>query len=295
MGAQARFDLGAGVAPGSVIAGARINGDRIARLSVARLAIEVVERWHTRLRGAGLADVSIRNLHGVLRAALTQAVRWGWVSRNVASLAELSSRKVAPRGVMSAKDVRVVIEAGDSIGPEIELMLRLAAVTGARRAELAALQWTDVADGVLTVDSAIEIDRRSGRTALSDAPTKTANQRRITLDTATLAVVAAQRDELEEYGPWMFNVGDGPPNPDRIGYWWRLVREKAGIGAKWRLHDLRHWSASVAIAAGHDVKTVADRLGHANAAMTLRVYAHAFAASDRAVADSVGAALAGDE
>ena len=45
------------------------------------------------------------------------------------------------------------------------------------------------------------------------------------------------------------------------------------------------------ISAGHDVKTVADRLGHANAAMTLRVYAHAFAKSDRAVADSVGAML----
>ena len=49
----------------------------------------------------------------------------------------------------------------------------------------------------------------------------------------------------------------------------------------------------VAIAAGHDVNTVADRLGHANAAMTLRVYAHAFPKSDRAVADSVGAALEG--
>lgn len=128
----------------------------------------------------------------------------------------------------------------------------------------------------------------------SDAPTKTANQRRITLDAATLAVVAAQQAELEPYGPWMFNVGDDPPKPDRIGYWWRLAREKAGLDSKWRLHDLRHWSASVAIAAGHDVKTVADRLGHANAAMTLRVYAPAFA-SDRAVADSVGAALEGDK
>jgi integrase len=274
---------------------ARINGDRIARLPVARLKIEDVERWHARLRDEELSDVSIRNLHGVLRAALTQAVRWGWVSRNVASLAELTTRKVQPRKVMSAADVRRVIEVGDSIGPEVGLMLRLAAVTGARRAELAALHWTDVADGVLTVDSAIEIDRRSGRTVLSDAPTKTANQRHITLDAATLAVVAAQRAELEDYGPWMVNLGDEPPNPDRIGYWWRVVRERAGIDANWRLHDLRHWSASVAIAAGHDVKTVADRLGHANAAMTLRVYAHAFAASDRAVADSVGAALDGHE
>ena len=129
-------------------------------------------------------------------------------------------------------------------------MLRLAAVTGARRAELAALQWTDVADGMLMVDSAVETDRRSGRAVLSDAPTKTANQRRLTLDWATLAVVAAQQAELEPSGPWMFKVGDEPPNPDRIGYWWRLAREKAGPDARWRLHDLRHWSASVAIAPG---------------------------------------------
>ena len=102
---------------------------------------------------------------------------------------------------------------------------------------------------------------------------------------------AAGRSVSDVLEAW---VRKQPPNPDRIGYWWRIVREKAGIDAKWRLHDLRHWSASVAIAAGHDVKAVADRLGHANAAMTMRVYAHAFAASDRAVADSVGAALEGD-
>jgi integrase len=146
----------------------RINGDRIARLSVARLTIEDVERWHARLRDEGLSDVSIRNLHGVLRAALTQAVRWGWVTRSVASLAELSSRKVAPRGVMSAGEVRSVIQAGDTIGSEVGLMRRLAAVTGARRTKLAALQRTDVADGVLTIDSAVEIDRRSGR-AVADS------------------------------------------------------------------------------------------------------------------------------
>lgn len=56
-----------------------------------------------------------------------------------------------------------MIEAGDAIESEVGLMLQLAAVTGTRRAELAALPWTDMADGVLTIDSAIESDRRSGR------------------------------------------------------------------------------------------------------------------------------------
>ena len=73
-----------------------------------------------------------------------------------------------------------------------------------------------------------------------------------------------------------------------------MARDAAGVDAKWRLHDLHHGSASAATPAGHDVKTVADRLGHANAAMTLRVYAHAFAKSERAVADSVGAMLEAD-
>ncbi len=41
------------------------------------------------------------------------------------------------------------------------------------------------------------------------------------------------------------------------------------------------------------MRTVAGRLGHANPAMTLRVYAHAhaFAAADRAVAVALGALL----
>ena len=64
-----------------------------------------------------------------------------------------------------------------------------------------------------------------------------------------------------------------------------LNAETLRISPPW---DLRHWSASVAIAQGHDVRTVAGRLGHANPAMTLRVYAHAFGAADQALATSLG-------
>ena len=74
-------------------------------------------------------------------------------------------------------------------------------------------------------------------TVLADAPTKTANQRRLTLDTATLAVAQRERAEREEFGPWMFSVGDNPPNPDRIGYWRQIARDKVGLDAKRRLHD----------------------------------------------------------
>jgi hypothetical protein len=60
-----------------------------------------VERWHTRMRKAGMADAGIKNLHGVLRAALSQAERWGWVSSNVAGIARLRSSKTKQRSVMT--------------------------------------------------------------------------------------------------------------------------------------------------------------------------------------------------
>lgn len=88
----------------------------------------------------------------------------------------------------------------------------------------------------------------------------------------------------------LLNVGERPVNPERVTAWWRRARRAAGLDERWRLHDLRHWSATY-VASGHDLRTVANRLGHANPAMTLRVYAHAVQGGDRAVADTLSDAL----
>jgi integrase len=55
-----------------------------------------------------------------------------------------------------------------------------------------------------------------------------------------------------------------------------------------------HWSATEAIGRGLDIRTVAGRLAHANAAMTLRTYAHAMDGADAGVAATLAAALAGE-
>ncbi len=47
-----------------------------------------------------------------------------------------------------------------------------------------------------------------------------------------------------------------------------------------RLHDLRHTSATILLAEGVDIRTVAHRLGHAQTSTTLNVYAHALPAAD---------------
>jgi integrase len=56
-------------------------------------------------------------------------------------------------------------------------------------------------------------------------------------------------------------------------------------------HELRHIAASLAIAAGANVKAVQLMLGHASAAMTLDIYAGLFADDLDAVADRLDRAF----
>jgi integrase len=275
---------------------AQIGMDPVAKVAVSRLTVADVERWHARLRASGMGDGAILNRHRTLRAALTQALRWGWVSANVAGLARLNLSRRPPRGAISEDEVRLVLKKASEIDPAAGLALRLAAVTGARRAELAALRWSDLEGNRLTIDSSV-VTIRTGTKAeprhptFVDSSTKTANVRTVTLDPVSVHAIGRLRQECSEYGQYMFWPGDVPPDPDRIGSWWRAAREASGIDPSWRLHDLRHWSATVAIGHGHDVRTVANRLGHANAAMTLRVYAHALESADKDLATTLGQIL----
>ncbi len=57
-----------------------------------------------------------------------------------------------------------------------------------------------------------------------------------------------------------------------------------------RLHDLRHTSATLLLAAGEPVKVVSERLGHASAAITLTVHQHVHPGMGRQAADRFAAA-----
>ena len=62
----------------------------------------------------------------------------------------------------------------------------------------------------------------------------------------------------------------------------------ASLGVDTTLKNLRHYSATELISAGVDVRTVAGRLGHRNAATTLNVYSHFLVESDREAANVLG-------
>jgi integrase len=85
--------------------------------------------------------------------------------------------------------------------------------------------------------------------------------------------------------------GVEPMKPDSLGQaFGRLCRHEGIEGLT--LQSLRHFSATMLIASGRDVRTIAGRLGHSDASTTLRVYAHMVEGRDQDAADYLGSLLA---
>ena len=60
-----------------------------------------------------------------------------------------------------------------------------------------------------------------------------------------------------------------------------------------KFHELRHTTASILVAAGLDPETVAERLGHSDPSITLRVYSHAFKERDKLASEILQSRLNG--
>jgi integrase len=251
--------------------------------------------------GRPLSGQSVHHVHALIRRLLNQALKWGWIMVNPAINASPPRVNRPELEIPNVEVVTQIINFAEERSPDIACFLRLAAVTGARRGELCAIRWRDFDKfGMLSIKHSI-VDGNNND--LIEKGTKTHASRKVSIDPMTMAVVDAQRERCEERSKecgckfsrnnFVFaGTLDGslPWRPHRVTLvFGRLCRELGIEGV--RLHDLRHFTATQLLAAGVPVKTVAGRLGHANAATTLNVYAHALQSSDIDAAHLLGRIL----
>jgi integrase len=247
-----------------------------------------------------LGEGTIRHAHNLLNGAFTLAVRWEWVGTNpVAKAVAPTMPAPSPEPPSASQAARIVSEAWKD--PAWGLFVWLAMTTGARRGELCALRWNriDFGASVLTIRSSIA--EVGGRTWEKD--TKTHQQRRIVLDSQTLALLhaflvhsaeqaAALDIALPEDGFVFSPDPDGSSWPKPGTATQRYSRMCARLGYAMHLHQLRHYSATELISGGVDVRTVAGRLGHGGGGVTtLRVYSAWVAEADQRASSSLAARM----
>lgn len=166
------------------------------------------------------------------------------------------------------------------------LLVRLAADTGARRGELVAFPFTDLDGRTLRI-------RRSVSGDVISLP-KSGRPRTLTIGSSTarlwhtVANDARHRVAPRPLGPWVFTSDAAHLQRltvGALGHRFARLRDAAGVpGAS--LHRLRHNVATFLVARGEILQAQA-RLGHADAATTLREYAYALPCTDCEIADAI--------
>ena len=99
------------------------------------------------------------------------------------------------------------------------------------------------------------------------------------------------------YGPRLYELKHPPRQntPKRYRpknhYTGKGILKANNLPLDLNVHSLRHTNASLLIAQGVDVRTVASLLGHAQASTTLDIYAHAFDKNKRKAQEKLGKAI----
>jgi integrase len=165
--------------------------------------------------------------------------------------------------------------------------LIVAAGTGLRRGELAAMRVSKLRAGRLIVDSAVSSVEDPGNDWLPIVKdTKTHAARAVPLSPAVERAIAVQLEFLArrskrvalplDEDPWIWSPhprAATPPAPQIFSNAFRRAMQRAGLKG-YSLHDLRHFFATQSLAEGHAITTVSGALGHRDSATTLKIYAH---------------------
>ncbi len=281
------------------------------KVQLAKLQPMHLQRLYAQMVDKGLSPKTVGNVHGCLHVALKQAVEWGLVPRNVASVVKKPRPRKVPVQVLTEEQVGVLISAAR--GSRQEALVTLALASGMRESELLGLRWAelDLDRGLVRVTGQLRRDR-----GIEDTKTRTGIR---TIDLPGSAVETLRehrRRQLRERALWgpewedndlVFCTGHPSRLPrSRLNGHGGLQKDRRGVvGAETtydkragrplshrnvlrdftgllkdagiphvEFHALRHTHATLLLLLGTNPKVVQERLGHSSVSVTMNIYSH---------------------
>ena len=190
------------------------------------------------------------------------------------------------------------------IPEQLRVLFNLAIFSGLRKGELLRLEWSDIdfqAECITARKTVTVVNKEQ----ICKKPKSKKSSRTVAIPHPLILRLQALRESRDEYqaslndfwrgSDWVFIQIDGRMMNYSTPYKaFRDILKRYNDGRPQQeqlpltpFHGLRHTSATLLIATKQDVKTVSNRLGHAQTSTTMNIYAHALRKNDRDAADAL--------
>lgn len=296
----------------------------IGKLEISKLTVWHIEQAYAALRVSGgvsrkrpkdgeerktrpLSKMTLRHIHRVGFLAMKHAVRRKLVSENPFAHVDCPSPDKRVIRIPTDDEIVRVFRAATKAHergkhPGGDLAVALLYTCGIRRSELLglAVDAVDFDTGAIAIFRTV-VAGPKGEAILRDHRTKSAaSERTIVLPPELLPMLTRHRAWLYEmalqWGPdyrrdpfLLFpTFGGDPLMPRAMTERLRQYQRTARVYGVQPTHGFRHGLASQLVAAGTDIKTVAERLGHSTPAFTLATYVKPVNGQDAKAAQLMG-------
>jgi len=245
----------------------------------------------------GLSASTVVYMHRVLKQALAQAVALHELVRNEAAGIKPPKVERKQMKVLDTDGTAALIETARHTTLFVPILL--AATTGMRRGEIAALRWRhiDLDRSRISIEESAEQSKMNVRYK----PPKSGKGRTVAL---AKSVVEELRNHRVQQAEAILKLGirlsennfvvaqaDGSPfRPRSLTHAFQRFLAKHKL-SRVRLHDLRHTHATAMLKGKIHPKVVQERLGHSTIAVTLDIYSHVLEGMQEGAVEIVDATL----
>lgn len=243
----------------------------LGKIALTKLRPDHLQSLYAKKLDEGLSKRTVQHMHAVIRRSLNQALKWGLIYRNPATLVTAPTPDKRTPSTLTEAQARLFLASVEA--HRWYPIYVLAITTGMRQGEILGVHWEDVdlEQGTLSIQHTIQNLR--GR-IIQGEPKTSGSRRKIALPEYTKAVLRQHQDKTAETEGLLFTTSSGRPvSPRNVIRHFHRALEKAGL-PRMRFHDLRHTAATLLLKEKVHPKVVQEMLGHSTITLTLDTYSH---------------------
>jgi len=245
------------------------------KMKYNRLDLGEISKFVTDKLSDGLSAKYISDMVIMIKGA----AKWAEITHNYADLikdADLPKKKIKETAVFTQEEQKKIITTAKKEHTNTSCGVVLTMFTGMRIGEACALKWADIDfnNKVLHISKTVQrmhIYGAERKTVVKvTTPKSETSVRDIPLPDFIMDMLREFRGNDNEY---ILSGTEQFVEPRTLENRYKAMLKRAGVAVR-KYHVLRHTFAVMGLEQNFDIKTLSEILGHSNAVVTLKVYAH---------------------